>query len=186
MAKDLTIVRDARPEDATALAAIYGHACLHGFGTFEEVPPGEEEMAGRMASVQARGLPYLVGEVEGRVLALAYAGPFRLRAAYRYAVEDSVYVHPDAQGTGLGRAVLSAVIDRCQALGLRQMMAVIGDSQNIGSIRLHEALGFVHQGVMRSVGYKHGRWLDIVMMQRPLNGGDATAPDAPGLQLSGV
>jgi phosphinothricin acetyltransferase len=181
----LTLVRAATPLDAEALAAIYGHACLHGFGTFEEAAPTAEDMAGRMAAVQARGLPYLVAEVEGRVLAMAYAGPFRPRAAYRYAVEDSVYVSPDAQGMGLGRKVLSAVITQCEGMALRQMMAVIGDSENVGSIRLHESLGFVRQGVMRSVGYKHGRWLDIVMMQRPLNGGDTTAPDAAGLQLTG-
>jgi phosphinothricin acetyltransferase len=180
----VTLIRAATPNDAEALAEIYGHACLHGFGTFEEAAPTAEDMAGRMAAVQARGLPYLVAEGEGRVLAMAYAGPFRPRAAYRYAVEDSGYVHPDAQGMGLGRAILGAVIAACEALNLRQMMAVIGDSENLGSIRLHESMGFVRQGVMRSVGYKHGRWLDIVMMQRPLNGGDATAPDAAGLQLS--
>ncbi len=138
-----------------------------------------------MAAIQARGLPYLVAEVDGEVLAMAYAGPFRPRAAYRYAVEDSVYVSPKAHGRGLGRLVLTAVIEHCQGLGLRQMMAVIGDSENTGSIRLHESLGFTRQGVMHSVGYKQGRWLDIVMMQRPLNGGDATDPDGPGLQLSG-
>lgn len=191
MAADVTLtkmslVRAATPRDAQALAAIYGHDCLHGFGTFEEAPPTAEDMAGRMAAIQARGLPYLVAEVEGRVLAMAYAGPFRPRAAYRYAVEDSVYVSPDAQGMGLGRAVLSAVIAQCEGLGLRQMMAVIGDSGNAGSIRLHESLGFTRQGVMRSVGYKHGRWLDIVMMQRALNDGDATTPDTAGLQLSGA
>ncbi|MDQ0463471.1 phosphinothricin acetyltransferase [Caulobacter ginsengisoli] len=181
----MTLVRAATPQDAGALAAIYGHACLHGFGTFEEAAPTPEEMAGRMAAIQARGLPYLVAEVEGEVLAMAYAGPFRPRAAYRYSVEDSVYVSPRAQGQGLGRLVLSAVIDHCEGMALRQMMAVIGDSENLGSIRLHESLGFVRQGVMRSVGYKHGRWLDIVMMQRPLNSGDASPPDAGGLQLSG-
>lgn len=185
MAEGVTLIRAATPQDAQALADIYGHACLHGFGTFEEAAPTPEDMAGRMASIQARGLPYLVAEVEGRVLAMAYAGPFRPRAAYRYAVEDSVYVHPRAQGMGLGRAALTAVIEHCQGMGLRQMMAVIGDSQNTGSIRLHESLGFTRQGVMHSVGYKQGRWLDIVMMQLPLNGGDATAPDAAGLQLSG-
>ena len=123
----MTLIRAATAADAEALAEIYGHACQHGFGTFEEVPPSAEEMAARMAAVQARGLPYLVAEVEGRVLALAYAGPFRLRAAYRYSVEDSVYVSPDAQGMGLGRAVLGGVIAGCEALGLRQMVAVIGE-----------------------------------------------------------
>jgi L-amino acid N-acyltransferase YncA len=185
VAEDVTLVRAATPHDAAALAVIYGDACLHGFGTFEEAAPTPEDMAGRMAAIQARGLPYLVAEVEGEVLAMAYAGPFRPRAAYRYSVEDSVYVSPRAKGQGLGRAVLSAVIDHCAGMQLRQMMAVIGDTENTGSIRLHESLGFVRQGVMRSVGYKHGRWLDIVMMQRSLNGGDAGPPDAGGLQLSG-
>lgn len=186
MEDGVTLIRAATAADAEALAEIYGHACLHGFGTFEEVPPPPGEMAARMAAVQARGLPYLVAEVEGRVLAMAYAGPFRLRAAYRYSVEDSVYVSPDAQGMGLGRSVLSGVIAGCEALGLRQMVAVIGDSDNAGSIGLHAALGFSHQGLLRSVGYKQGRWLDVVFMEKALNGGDTSAPATAGLQLSGV
>ncbi|HEX6859050.1 MAG TPA: GNAT family N-acetyltransferase [Caulobacteraceae bacterium] len=178
------IVRAATFDDAPALAAIYGDACLHGFGTFEEVPPSAEEMAARIKAVRDRGLPYLVAEVDGQVAALAYAAPFRLRAAYRYTVEDSVYVHPDFTGQGLGRAVLGAVVEACEALGLRQIMAVIGDSENSGSIGLHRALGYELKGVMEAVGYKHGRWVDIVFMQRPLNGGAGAAPDAPGLKLS--
>lgn len=180
------IVRSATLDDAPALAAIYGDACLHGVGTFEEVPPSPQEMAQRMAAVQARGLPYVVAERDGEVLGLAYAGPFRLRAAYRYTVEDSVYVSPRAKGLGVGRAVLSRVIDDCAALGLRQIMAVIGGSGNEGSIGLHTALGFTRQGVITGVGYKFGRWEDIVLMQRPLNGGAGIAPDAAGLELRGV
>ncbi len=180
------IVRSATTADAPALAAIYGDACLHGVGTFEEVPPSVEEMARRMAAVQARGLPYVVAEQDDELLGLAYAGPFRLRAAYRYTVEDSVYISPKAKGMGVGRAVLSRVIDDCTALGLRQIIAVIGGSGNAGSIGLHTALGFTRQGVMPAVGFKFGRWEDIVLMQRPLNAGAETAPDADGLELRGV
>jgi L-amino acid N-acyltransferase YncA len=179
------IIRPATPEDAPALAAIYGHHCLHGFGTFEDIPPSAADMAGRMKAVQGRGLPYLVAEVDGAVAGFAYAGPFRPRAAYRYTVEDSVYIAPGHQGQGVGKALLSQVIADCEAMGLRQMVAVIGDSQNAGSIGLHRSLGFSHQGVGKDFGYKLGRWVDIVWMQRPLNGGAATGPDAAGLELTG-
>jgi L-amino acid N-acyltransferase YncA len=177
------IVRAATMADAAAVATIYGHHVLHGFGTFEEVPPSEAEMASRIAAVLARGLPYLVAEDAGRVTGFAYASPFRPRAAYRYTAEDSVYIHPDFQGRGVGKALVSQVIAACEALGLRQLVAVIGDSANAGSIGLHASLGFVHQGVGRSFGYKHGRWVDIVWMQKALNGGDGTEPSAPGLDL---
>jgi L-amino acid N-acyltransferase YncA len=180
------IVRSATPADAEALAAIYGDACLHGFGTFEEAAPSPEEMAARLKAVTDRGLPYVVAEVDGEVAALAYAAPFRLRAAYRYTVEDSVYVAPGFKGQGLGAAVLLKVIDACEALGLRQMTAVIGDSDNAGSIALHRSLGFEMKGVMPAVGFKHGRWVDIVFMQRTLNGGADSLPDAAGLELRGA
>jgi phosphinothricin acetyltransferase len=156
---------------------------LHGFGTFEETPPTPEEMERRRAAIAAHGLPYLVAEDAGRVLGFAYAGPFRPRAAYRYTVEDSVYVAPDAVGRGVGRTVLSAVLTACEALRLRQVVAVIGDSGNVGSIGLHRALGFEHAGVGKSFGFKHGRWVDIVWMQKAINGGDAQPPDAAGLTL---
>src|SRR5262249_13849545 len=158
-------------------ASIYGHHVLHGFGTFEEVPPTPEDMAGRRAEVVQWGLPYLVAEADGRVLGFAYAGLFRPRAAYRYTVEDSVYVAPDALGRGVGKAVLSAVLAQCEAMGLRQVMAVIGDRENASSIGLHRALGFEPAGICKSVGFKHGRWLDTIWMQKPLNGGDTRAPD---------
>ncbi|MET0273025.1 MAG: N-acetyltransferase family protein [Phenylobacterium sp.] len=179
------IIRAATDADAEALAAIYGHHVLHGFGTFEEVPPDAGEMARRRAAVAERGLPYLVAEDAGRVLGFAYAGPFRPRAAYRYTVEDSVYISPDAVGRGVGRAVLSAVLEACEGLGLRQVVAVIGDSGNAASIGLHRALGFEDSGVVRSVGFKHGRWVDIVTMQKALNGGAGRLPDAEGLKLGG-
>ena len=180
------IVRPATGADAEALAAIYGDAVLHGYGTFEEVAPTAADMDGRRRAVQDQGLPYLVAELDGQVLGFAYAAPFRPRAAYRYTLEDSVYVAPDAKGKGVGRAVLSAVIAACEKLGVRQLMAVIGDSENAGSIGLHRALGFEQTGVGHSVGFKHGRWVDIVHMQKPLNGGDTTLPPpGAGIALTG-
>lgn len=178
------IIRSAEARDADALAAIYGHHVLHGFGTFEEVPPSPAEMETRRAAIAALGLPYLVAEDRGTVLGFAYAGPFRTRQAYRYTLEDSVYIAPEAIGRGVGRTVLSAVIEACAALGVRQLVAVIGDSGNAASIGLHTALGFENAGVGRSFGFKHGRWVDIVWMQKALNGGDALSPDTPGVRLS--
>ena len=185
MGEDLSL-RPATVADAPALAAVYGDACLHGVGTFEEVPPGVNEMAARLAAALDRGLPYVLAEIGDQIAGFAYAAPFRLRAAYRFTVEDSVYIHPDFKGRGVGRALLTRVLADCEALGLRQVIAVIGGSDNVGSISLHRALGFEMQGVMTGVGFKFGRWLDIVMMQRSLNGGAGTAPDGPGLALSGV
>ena len=172
-------VRDATEADAPALAAIYGDACLHGFGTFEEEAPEPAEMARRMAEVKSLGLPYLVAEDGGQVVGLCYAKPFRPRSAYRFTVEDSVYVAPGQGGKGIGRAMMSELIKRCEALGLRQMTAVIGDSENAGSIGLHASLGFAHTGAFQAAGWKLGRWVDIVFMQLPLNGGDATPPAKP-------
>ena len=182
---DGMIVRAATQADAQALAEIYGHAVLHGFGTFEEEPPGAADMEARRMAIVSQGLPYLVAEDAGRVLGFAYAAPFRPRAAYRYTLEDSVYVAPDAAGKGVGRTVLRAVIDACEALGVRQLMAVIGDSENAASIGLHRSLGFEQTGVGRSVGFKHGRWVDIVHMQKPLNGGDTALPTGGGVTLTG-
>lgn len=170
------IVRDATEADAPALAAIYGDSCVNGFGTFEEVAPEPAEMARRLATVRDLGLPYLVAEDEGQVVGLCYANLFRPRSAYRHTVEDSVYVAPGQAGKGVGRVMLAELIRRCEALGLRQMTAVIGDSLNAGSIGLHASLGFEHSGVFKAVGWKHGRWVDIVFMQLALNGGNATPP----------
>lgn len=178
------IIRAAETRDTAALADIYGHAVRHGFGTFETVPPDAAWMEEKRLSVTGYGLPFLVAEDEGRILGYAYAGPFRPRPGYRFTVEDSVYVAPDAQGRGVGRAVLGAVLEACEAFGVRQVMAVIGDSGNAGSIGLHAALGFTHAGVGRSLGYKHGRWVDIVWMQKALNGGDTSPPSGDGLPLS--
>jgi L-amino acid N-acyltransferase YncA len=178
------IIRAATADDAEAMAAIYGHHVLNGFGTFETVPPDAGWMDGRRRDVQGFGLPFLVAEDAGRVLGYAYAGPFRPRPGYRFTVEDSVYVAPDAIGKGVGRAVLTPVLAACEALGLRQVVAVIGDSQNAASIGLHKSLGFEHAGIGKSFGFKHGRWVDIVWMQRSLNGGDTRPPDAPGVNVA--
>ena len=177
-------VRPATESDAAAVAGIYGHHVLHGFGTFEETPPSTLEIAGRIAAVLSRGLPYLVAQEGGVVIGFAYAAPFRPRAAYRYTVEDSVYVAPAAIGKGVGKALVAEAIRLCEGLGLRQMVAVIGDSGNAGSIGLHRSLGFEPAGVGKAFGYKHGRWVDIVWMQKSLNGGDARLPDAPGVNLA--
>jgi phosphinothricin acetyltransferase len=179
------LIRPALANDAPALAAIYGHHAAHGFGTFEEDEPSAEEMAARLAAVTRRGLPYLVAEIDGAVSGFAYAAPFRTRAAYRYTVEDSVYIAPDRLGRGLGKALLTAVIAACEPLGLRQMLALIGDSANAGSIGLHRSCGFSPIGVFPAVGFKAGRWVDVVLMQRPLNGGDADIPAGGGLDLQG-
>ena len=172
------IVRDSATADLPAIQRIYAHHVLHGFASFEEVPPDIAELARRRDDILARGLPHLVVERDGTVRAFAYAGPYRLRPAYRYTVEDSVYVAPDAIGQGLGRAALTEVISRATALGMRQMVAVIGDSGNSASIRLHEALGFRRAAVLQSVGFKLGRWVDSVIMQRSLGPGDSTLPNS--------
>jgi phosphinothricin acetyltransferase len=179
-------IRPSTDADLPAITAIYGWNVLNGLGTFEEDPPSQDEMARRRAAFLDRGLPYLVAEEDGVVLGYAYAGPFRLRAAYRYTVEDSVYVSPDAVGKGVGKTLLTALIAECEALGLRQLVAVIGDSGNAASIGLHAAMGFKQQGVFPAMGYKFGRWVDLVWMQRSLNGGGSREPDSPGLSLSGV
>jgi L-amino acid N-acyltransferase YncA len=175
------IVRDAGPDDVGAVARIYGHHVLNSLGTFEEVPPSEVEIASRIAAVVERGLPYLVAEEAGAVVGFAYATPFRPRAAYRYTAEDSVYIDPACIGQGVGKALVAEVIGRCEALGLRQMVAVIGDSANAGSIGLHRSLGFEPAGTGRAFGFKFGRWVDIVWMQKALNGGESSLPDAAGL-----
>ncbi|HEV7157969.1 MAG TPA: GNAT family N-acetyltransferase [Caulobacteraceae bacterium] len=181
----MSITRDVRPDDFPAVAAIYGHHVVSGFGSFEEAAPSAAEMARRAEGVLALGLPYLVAQSDAGVIGFAYASAFRPRPAYRYTAEDSVYVAPEAIGRGVGRALLQAVIDRCQARGLRQLMAIIGDSGNQASIGLHRALGFEILGVGRSIGFKRGRWLDIVWMQRALLDGDGSRPAGGGLTLSG-
>ena len=167
------IVRPAVPGDIEAITDIYRHHVLHGLGTFEEVPPDTAEMATRMAGVEAYGLPYLVAD-DGRVVGYAYAAPFRTREAYRFTVEDSIYVSAGQVGRGLGKALLGRVIEICADKGLRQMMAVIGDSDNAASIGLHKSMGFEHTGLSPAVGFKFGRWVDVVWMQRALTMTTAT------------
>lgn len=173
---DPFLIRDSRPDDIAAVAAIYREAVLFGSASFETVPPDEAEMRRRHATVLAGGHCWLVAERNGTVLGYAYAGPYRARPAYRWTVENSVYVDAAVRGAGVGRRLLAALIDAEAAKGSRQMIAIIGDSANVASLRLHERAGFVPVGTLRTVGWKHGRWLDTVLMQRALGDGDATGP----------
>jgi len=170
------LIRDSRDEDVAAIQRIYAHHVLHGTASFEEQPPDEAEIARRRGDVLAKGLPYLVAELGGTVAGYAYASPYRTRPAYRYTLEDSVYVREGFAGRGLGRLLLTELIAACAAGGWRQMVAVIGDSGNAASIGLHERLGFRRVGTLQSVGYKFGGWVDSVLMQRELGTGDATKP----------
>lgn len=172
------LIRDARPADVAAIQRIYAPQVERGFASFELEAPSVEEMTRRHAALVGAGLPYLVAERAGEVLGYAYAGSYRARPAYRWTIEDSVYVADDAMGQGVGRALLAGLIARCEAGPWRQMVAVIGDSANRRSIALHERLGFRHVGVLENVGFKLGRWLDTIYMQRPLgNGADGASGD---------
>lgn len=166
-------IRPAQVEDLPALQEIYAHHVLHGAGTFEEVPPTLGEITERFRRGTGRGFAWLVAEEAGRVLGYAYYGPFRERMAYRYLVEDSIYVREDVRGQGVGKALVQRLIAEAERAGFRQMVAVIGDSENVGSIGVHASLGFQHTGVLRAAGLKFGRWLDVVFMQRALGRGDA-------------
>jgi phosphinothricin acetyltransferase len=164
-------VRPAMAADLPAVQAIYAAHVLGGTGSFEEVPPALGEIEVRWRAIVERGLPYLVAGEPGTVHGFAYAGPFRPRSAYRFTVEDSIYVSPDALGAGLGSLLLGRLVEACEESGMRQMIAVIGDSANTRSIRLHQRHGFVRAGTLVDAGYKFGRWLDAVFMQRTLNAG---------------
>jgi phosphinothricin acetyltransferase len=170
-------IRPVEAADMAAVQAIYMHHVLHGFASFEETPPDPAELTRRWRAIVDAGLPYLcVPDEAGAILGYAYAGPYRPRSAYRFSVEDSVYVAPGAAGRGVGRALLGRLIDICTGLGKRQMIAVIGDSGNAASIGLHRACGFELTGTFKSIGFKHGRWVDSVLMQRALGQGDTTLP----------
>lgn len=169
-------VRDARRDDFDAIARIYAPYVQHGLSTFEETAPSAAELLARHDAVSAADLPYLVATLEERVVGYCYASVYRPRAAYRYTIEDSVYVEPDLQGRGIGLGLLDALIARCEAGPWRQMLAVIGDSGNVASIALHRRAGFVPAGTLTSVGFKLGRWVDTVLMQRSLGSGDRNAP----------
>jgi len=170
------LVRPAAPQDLPAVQSIYAHHVLHGLASFEEVPPPLEEMQRRYREVTGHGLPYLVTEDKGEILGYGYCSLYRTRSAYRYTLEDSIYVKEGRQGKGIGKAILTELISRCAALNYRQIVAVIGDSANAGSIKLHAGLGFVRAGLLRSSGFKFGRWVDSVYMQLPLGAGDGTKP----------
>ena len=178
MSSPALLIRPSLAADLGAICEIYAHAVAHGTSTFElEVPDGAE-MARRRDEVLAKGLPWLVAEGGGQVLGYAYASHFRPRPAYRFCVEDSIYLRPDTQRRGVGRVLLAELLARCEAAGARQMLAVIGDSANHGSIGVHRVLGFERCGLFESVGWKFGRWLDVVLMQRALGAGaGSAAPD---------
>lgn len=179
------VIRPSRDDDLGAIAAIYGHHVLHGVASFEDIPPEPDELARRRRDVLAQGLPYLVAEQSNRVLGFCYASRYRTRSAYRFTVEDSIYIDAAEVGRGIGRTLLSTLIERCTELGYRQMVAVIGGSEQWPSIRLHEALGFMHAGLLPAVGFKFGGWVDTALMQRPLGLGATTPPPQAGLSSKG-
>ena len=162
------LIRPSTEADINAIAEIYSHHVLHGTASFETEPPDASEIARRRNDILSRGLPYVVAEDSGDVIGYAYAGPYRTRPAYRFSVEDSVYIHASRAGRGTGSLLLERLIALSEEAGARQMIAIIGDSANVASVRLHEKFGFRHVGVLRCVGYKFDKWLDTVIMQRPL------------------
>jgi phosphinothricin acetyltransferase len=177
------LLRDAEESDMAAIQAIYSYYVTRCCASFEETPPSVEDMIGRRAKTLARGLPYLVAETDGEVVGYTYAGPFRTRSAYRYTIEDSIYVAPGVVRRGVGVALLGTLVRRCTDLGYRQMIGIIGDSANQGSIGLHRKLGFRQEGVLRGVGLKFGHWIDVVIMHLPLGDADAGLPGEDQLGL---
>lgn len=169
-------VRPATPEDLPAIQAIYAHHVANGLGSFEEEAPSVQELRRRYDDVVGQSFPYLAAELGDQIAGYGYCSLYRTRSAYRYALEDSVYVRHDMAGRGIGKAILAELIARCEALGCRQIIAVIGDSANAASIGLHASQGFLKVGTLRSVGFKFGRWVDSIFMQRPLGPGDGTPP----------
>ena len=174
----MPLIRPSRDEDVEAITAIYAHHVLHGTGTFEITAPSAEDMAQRRADVLHKGLPYLVLEHEGQVLGFAYCNWFKPRPAYRYSAEDSIYLAPQTTGRGWGKALLAELAAHAQRAGVRKLIAVIGDSGNAGSIGVHRSNGFQHAGVIKSAGWKFDRWLDIVLMDKPLGAGNTTPPES--------
>ena len=172
----MPLIRPSRDEDITAITAIYAHHVLHGTGTFETEPPSAADMANRRADVLSKGLPYLVAEEDGEILGFAYGNWFKPRPAYRYSVEDSVYLAPGLDRKGLGRALLAELLAHCEAAGIRKVMAIIGDSANAGSVGVHRAMGFTQVGIVEACGWKFGAWRDIVIMQKTLGPGSSEPP----------
>ena len=170
------LIRAAQPQDLAVITAIYDHAVRHGTASFELEPPNETEMTRRYDTLRRGGYPYLVAEIDGELLGYAYAGPYRARPAYHWSVEDSIYIAQRSHRRGIGRALIERLIAEAEAAGFRQMIAVIGDSANTGSIELHRCAGFRMVGTFDNVGFKFGRWLDSVLMQRPLGAGSTTDP----------
>ena len=173
----MPLIRPSTEADLPAITRIYANHVLHGTGTFETTPPTPEEMAGRRADVLGKGLPWLVAEEAGEVIGYAYGNWFKPRPPYRFSVEASIYLAPEAAGKGLGRALLAELLATLERSGIRKVMAVIGDSANAGSIGVHTALGFQHVGVVKACGWKFGRWLDIVLMEKPLGLADSCPPE---------
>lgn len=170
------MVRNAVPSDISEITRIYAHHVLNGLASFEETPPDAGEMTRRFDAIHEKSLPYLIAEIDGHICGYAYAMLYRERSAYRYTVENSIYIDPEWQRRGVASALLHRLIDACAATGARQMIAVIGDSANAASIGLHARHGFRAAGTLPSVGYKFGRWVDSVIMVRPLGDGDLTQP----------
>lgn len=176
-------IRSAQPADLPTITEIYRDAVLHGTATYEIDPPDIKEMTDRFHALTSDGFPYVVAEQNGEVIGYAYASYFRARPAYWWMVEDSIYITPEAKGKGLGKILIQRLIDDCTALGFRQFIAVIGDGHEASaSVRLHNKAGFRHCGKIEASGFKHGRWLDTVLMQLDMNGGAATLPDKPPLK----
>lgn len=172
----MPLIRPSTDDDLAAITRIYEHHVLHGTGTFETTPPTQADMAQRRADVLDKGLPWLVLEEQGQVLGYAYGNWFKPRPAYRFSVEDSIYLAPEAAGRGLGRLLLAELLAVLQRAGIRKVMAVIGDSDNAGSVGVHRALGFTPVGTVQACGWKFGRWLDIVIMEKPLGEAHHTPP----------
>lgn len=181
------VIRPVEAADLEAVQRIYAHHVLHGLASFEEIPPDATELTRRWRAIADAGLPYLaaIDKADGALVGYAYAGPYRPRSAYRFTVEDSVYVAPGATGRGIGRALLERLIDISTSLHKRQMVAIIGDSGNEPSVKLHRACGFELVGIFRAIGFKHGKWIDTVLMQRPLGAGNQSLPDQAQLQKNG-
>lgn len=173
----MTTIRPSLDTDLPAITAIYAHHVLHGTGTFETEPPTEADMTARRADVLSKNLPYLVAEKDGQVLGFAYCNWFKPRPAYRYSAEDSIYLAEAARGQGLGTQLLAALSQAAEAVGVRRLIAVIGDSANLGSVGVHRAQGFSHVGVLKDCGWKFGQWRDVVLMDKVIGQGSDTAPE---------
>ena len=169
-------IRPSQLADIPAITAIYAHHVLHGTGTFEVDPPTQDDMTSRRADVLSKRLPYLVATEGDKLLGFAYCNWFKPRPAYRFSAEDSIYMAPDAQSRGLGRALLAELMAQAELAGVRKLIAVIGDSANVGSVGVHRSVGFSHVGTLKSCGWKFDRWLDVVMMDKSLGLGDSNAP----------